>query len=184
MICKATNACAESQVSAANSAPQARPWTTLRPIEPLHWLGGLFYMANHTEANRKAYWEISELGNAHHLGVIMTEVRWDQIHRLLTFNPTSKGRNDSWFTPVEPIASKIRQNCQNTVKSSTWIAVDEAMAGYAGRTKDAVNLPTKPTPNGYKVWVLTPQPSYIRSWRWHSRVTSPKFKGKSSRLVP
>jgi hypothetical protein len=81
----------------------------------------------------------------------MTETRWDQIHRFLTFNPQPRHQNESPFDRVEPIASSIRYNCQNAVKASTWIAVDEAMAGYAGRTKDSVNLPSKPTPKGYKV---------------------------------
>ena len=183
VVCAATNAHAEKRASADNSAPNARLWTTLRPIELLHWLGGLFYMANHTERNRKAYWERSELGNAHQLGQIMTEVRWDQIHRYLTFNPQPRTQNDPWFSRVEPIASTIRQNCQNAVKASTWIAVDEAMAGYVGRTKHTVNLPSKPTPKGYKIWVLALQHGYSYSWRWHSRIDGPERIGKVSRLV-
>ena len=183
VVCAATNDYAEMRVSADDLAPNSRPWTTLRPIELLHWLGVLFYMANHTERNRKAYWERSELGNAHQLGEIMSEVRWDQIHRHLTFNPTPRTENDSWFSRVEPIASTIRQNCQNAVKASTWIAVDEAMAGYAGRTKHSVNLPSKPTPKGYKIWVLALQHGYIYSWRWHSRIEGPESIGKTSRLV-
>lgn len=57
------------------------------------------------------------------------------------------------------------------------------MAGYAGRTKDAVNLPSKPTPNGYKVWVLALQHGFIWSWRWHSRDYGPEGIGKRHRLV-
>jgi hypothetical protein len=160
VICAATNARAESQVSADNSIPQARGWTTLHPIELLHWFGGLFYMANHTERNRKAYWEVSELGSSHYLGAIMPERRWHQIHRYLTFNPSPK--------------------CQNAVKSSSWITVDEAMAGYAGRTKHTVNLPSKPTPKSYKIWVLALQHGYIWS---HSRTDGPESIGINSRLV-
>lgn len=183
VVCAATNADAEKSRNAAKSGETPRPWTTLRPIELLHWLGGLFYMANHAEPNRKAYWERSELGNSHRLGQIMTEVRWDQIHRFLTFNPQPRHQNESPFNRVEPIASSIRYNCQNAVKASTWIAVDEAMAGYTGRTKDSVNLPSKPTPKGYKVWVLALQHGYVYSWRWHSRITGPEGIGKGSRLV-
>jgi hypothetical protein len=183
VVCAATNAHAEFQVSTDDSALNSRGWTTLRPIELLHWLGVLFYMANHTEQNRKAYWERSELGSTHHLGEIMSEVRWDQIHRHLTFNPTPRHQNDTWFSRVEPVATTIRQNCQNAVKSSSWVAVDEAMAGYAGRTKHCVNLPSKPTPKGYKIWVLALKHGYIWSWRWHSRTDGPESIGKNSRLV-
>lgn len=140
-------------------------------------------MANYTEQNRKAYWERSELENTHQLGDVMSERRWDQIHRFLTFNPQPRTENDSWFSRIEPIGSIIRRNYQNAVKASTWIAVDEAMAGYTRRTKHAVNLPSKPTPKGYKIWVLALQYRYIYSWRWHSRIKGPKGIGKTSRLV-
>ena len=53
LVCAATNARAESQVS---TGPEARPWIPVQPIELLRWLGLLFYMANHIEASRKAYW--------------------------------------------------------------------------------------------------------------------------------
>lgn len=183
VVCTATNADAEKCVAGQKSDETPRRWTTLRPIELLHWLGGLFYMVNHTEPNRKAYWERSELRNAHQISQIMTETRWDQIHRFLTFNPQPRRQNDPSFNRVEPIASKIGRDCQNAVKASTWIAVDEAMAGYAGRTKDLVNLPSKPTPKGYKIWVLALQHGYVYSWRWHSRVYGPEGIGKGSRLV-
>jgi hypothetical protein len=55
VVCNATNERAEKSRGDNNSEPNARPWTTLRPIELLQWLGGLFYMANHAESNRKTY---------------------------------------------------------------------------------------------------------------------------------
>jgi hypothetical protein len=65
VVYNATNTDAEIQRAKVDSDKTPRLWTTLRPIELLHWLGGLFYMANHAEPNRKTYWERSELGNAH-----------------------------------------------------------------------------------------------------------------------
>ena len=59
IVCAATNARAETQVS---GTPQARPWIPVQPIELLRWLGLLFYMANHIEASRKAYWQVSGQG--------------------------------------------------------------------------------------------------------------------------
>jgi hypothetical protein len=57
------------------------------------------------------------------------------------------------------------------------------MAGYAGRTKDSLDLPSKPTLKGYKVWVLALQYGYVYSWRWHSRVYGTEGICKGSRLV-
>jgi hypothetical protein len=55
------------------------------------------------------------------------------------------------------------------------------MASFTGRSKHKVNLPLKPTPEGYKIWVLALQRGYIWSWRWHSRIDGPEAIGKTSR---
>lgn len=121
IVCAATNVRAESQ---ASTNPQARPWNPVQPIDLLRWLGLLFHMANHIEHNRQVYWQVSERGTGHNLGRWMSRIRWDQIHRFLTFNNASTNQKDSFWAPVEPVASLIRANCQNVVKPSTWVAVD------------------------------------------------------------
>jgi hypothetical protein len=57
---KATNARAETQYSATIQTPHLRPWSPVHPTEVLYWLSVLFYMANHTERSREAYWQESE----------------------------------------------------------------------------------------------------------------------------
>jgi hypothetical protein len=57
------------------------------------------------------------------------------------------------------------------------------MAGYTGRAKETVNLPSKPTPKGYKIWVLALQHGYVYPWRWHSLIDGPEGISRSSRKV-
>lgn len=56
------------------------------------------------------------------------------------------------------------------------------MVPFTGRSKHKVNLPSKPTPEGYKVWILALQHGYIWSWRWHSKLDGPEVVGKTTRL--
>lgn len=163
-----------------SATPQARVWQPVQPIDILRWLGILFYMANHLEPNRQSYWQVSEQGTGHHLGQWMSRIRWEQIHRFLTFNPQPITLKDSFFTRLEPVASIIRTNCQNAVKSSLWAAVDEAIVRFIGRSKHKVQIPSKPILEGFEVWVLALQYGYIWSWHWHSkklRVETEKFVG-------
>ena len=37
-----------------------------------------------------------------------------------------------------------------------------------GRSKDIVNIPSKPTPEGYKIWVLANQ-GYVLDWLYHTK---------------
>ena len=82
--------------------PYSRPWTPVQPIDILRWLGILFDMANHIEPNRQAYWQVLEYGTTHHPGRYMSRVRWEQIHRYLTFNISpARTRSQDNHVPME-----------------------------------------------------------------------------------
>ncbi|KAF2475600.1 uncharacterized protein BDR25DRAFT_213300, partial [Lindgomyces ingoldianus] len=66
------------------------------------------------------------------------------------------------------------------------VAVDEAMVGFTGRTPEIVNIPSKPVPIGYKMWVLADQGYvFVVDWRavsneviigWHERIRGVPFQ--------
>ena len=45
-------------------------------------------------------------------------------------------------------------------------AVDETIERFIGRTFKIVNIPSKPMPEGFKIWVLVNK-GYILNWFWH-----------------
>ncbi|CAH0055796.1 unnamed protein product [Clonostachys solani] len=49
----------------------------------------------------------------------------------------------------------------------TFVAVEEAMVLFEGRSKQKVTIKTKPTPTRLKVWLLGAY-GYILQWIWHS----------------
>ena len=52
------------------------------------------------------------------------------------------------------------------------VSVDEAMIPFNGKSKEIVNLPSKPIPIGFKVWVVA-QRGYFLQWIWHERGNGP-----------
>lgn len=46
------------------------------------------------------------------------------------------------------------------------LTVDEAMVRFTGRSLETTTIPQKPTPTGYKIWVLG-QSGYFVRWLWH-----------------
>jgi Transposase IS4 len=40
------------------------------------------------------------------------------------------------------------------------------LKGFTGRASDTVNIPTKPVPIGFKIWVLADQ-GYVFDFLWH-----------------
>ena len=37
-----------------------------------------------------------------------------------------------------------------------------------GRAPEIINIPSKPTPEGFKIWVLANQ-GYVLDWLWHAK---------------
>jgi hypothetical protein len=48
----------------------------------------------------------------------------------------------------------------------TNIAVDECIQHFEGRTREKVVIPTKPTPEGFKIWAIA-EAGYLLSWLPH-----------------
>ncbi|KAF2813863.1 uncharacterized protein BDZ99DRAFT_553863 [Mytilinidion resinicola] len=48
------------------------------------------------------------------------------------------------------------------------LTVDETIQRFIGRASEIVNIPTKPTPEGFKIWVLANQ-GYVLDWLWHAK---------------
>ena len=55
------------------------------------------------------------------------------------------------------------------------VTVDEAIFPFQGRARETTCIPTKPTPDGFKVWVLA-QKGYFSAWIFHMP-GGPKPKG-------
>jgi hypothetical protein len=165
IVC-ATNARATAEIGPLQK--HARRWHPLTYGELLCWLGLLFYMANHTMTRRPDYWSISG-------GVIrefMSETRWEQIHRYLTFNcdnEAGEGPDSSFFDKLEPVSSLVRASCRQAALPSSWLTVDEAMTAFKGRSSHTVKMPGKPISEGYKIWVLCCRGGYIIDWLYYSR---------------
>jgi hypothetical protein len=102
----------------------------------------------------------------------MSQTRWEQIHRYLTFNmdpQAGEGPGSSFFDKIEPVASMIRTSCQQAAVPASWVTVDEAMVPYKGRSNHTVKILGKPVSEGYKIWVLSCRGAYIVDWLFHSR---------------
>ena len=92
----------------------------------------------------------------------MSRKWWTQIHRYFhVWDPTSDHSASGgtvWpHEKVNPLAKLLLSAFQCYWKPATDVAVDECIEGFTGRTNDTVNIPTKPTPIGFKIWVLMDQ---------------------------
>ena len=180
IIVDATNSYAENARETAQIFHNSRHWDPVDSTDIWRYIGCLLYMGLHIERKHEEYWS-----KTHSLQSSMSLKRFEQIHRYFTLRDRSihpPQATDSFFWPVEPISSIIRQNCKTNWCPSTHLAIDEAMIPYQGRSLHKVKLKNKPVSEGYKVWVLADN-GYVWDWLWHSHQEGPKSIPKRGLIV-
>ena len=101
----------------------------------------------------------------------ISRTRFEQLDRYFRCTepwPDCDPTPRSTFDRVDKPAEYIRLTCKKLYRPGTHLAVDETIERFMGRTPEIVNIPTKPTPEGFKIWVLANE-GYILDWLWHAR---------------
>jgi hypothetical protein len=100
----------------------------------------------------------------------MSQDRRKQIHRYFhVWDPALfQARQSSvrLHEKVDSLSKLLLSSFQRYWKPGTNVTVDECIEGFTGRTNDIVNIPTEPTPIGFKIWVLADQ-GYVFDLLWH-----------------
>jgi hypothetical protein len=96
----------------------------------------------HKETLRDDYWR-----SPSRLATVISKTRFNQLHRYVHLRdkhiqPQMKQEGFQW--KVEPVATIIRTNCQQNWLPATYIAIDEAMLPFCGRSEDTVKMKNKP----------------------------------------
>jgi transposase IS4-like protein len=150
-----------------NRSSKQRVWKPVDRAEIYRWLGTLIWMGLHPEKVTRLYWNSDQNDGPFHICVAqaMSKTRWEQIYRYLHVcdvevelqrkanNSTNASKLSAW-EKVDDIATHLRTNFKKYCEPGTHVAVDECIARFTGRCADIVNIPTKPTPIGHKIWVL------------------------------
>jgi hypothetical protein len=148
------------------------PWKSVTSSEILAYLGILIYMGIHVEPHINDYWNTDgETGPVHQpIRNTMSRIRWTQIHRYFhvwdSKDHSAPNRTARPHEKVNPLAKLLLAAFQRYWKPGTDVAIDECIEGFTGRANDTVNIPTKPTPIGFKIWVLADQ-GYVFDLLWH-----------------
>ena len=133
-------------------------------------------MGRHRENEVSDYWKQTQYTPCHYnLTSHIGKERFQQIERYLHISP-SKIRLESVrqapFEKIEPFDGHLRQKFQKFRLIGKHLSVDETIQRFMGRSAEIVNIPSKPTPGGFKIWVLANQ-GYILDWLHHAKGEGP-----------
>ncbi|KAL9561175.1 hypothetical protein ACKAV7_014530 [Fusarium commune] len=95
------------------------------------------------------------------------------------------------FQAAEEWSNHIQKVSIELYIPGTNLTVDECMVPFTGRSKETTVVKNKPTPLGFKVWVIAQQ-GYFLQWLWHVKASpyqaitvelpTPKSSGKKGKL--
>ena len=97
--------------------------------------------------------------------------RWEQIERFFHISkpqPLPKQVRQSPFEKLEPLSEHLRNSFKTYWRTGTHLTVDETIQRFMGRAQETVNIPSKPEPKGFKIWVLA-NSGYVLDWIYHAK---------------
>lgn len=154
----------------------SRKWRPTNAAELRAYLGAYIWMGLHPEHSLKAYWNTDHSKGPVHIGLTakISRNRWQHIetyfHVSIPIHPPMiiDANKQSPFEKLEPLSEHLRVSFKKHWNTGTHLAVDETIQRLIGRSKETVNIPSKPEPEGFKIWVLANQ-GYVLDWIYHAK---------------
>ena len=72
------------------------------------------------------------------------------------------------FDRLNGLSKHLRLSCRKLYTPGTHLAVNETIQRFMGRASEIINIPSKPTPEGFKIWVLANK-GYVLNYLWHAK---------------
>jgi len=145
-------------------------WRPTSVAEVYLWLALMIYMGIHRETRYKDHWSTSPGKPVHPIVQVMTYDRFEQLLRRLRLC-NAKNTKKSPYDRVDEWSRHVQQASTRYYNPGDTIAVDECMIRFTGRSKETVTIRTKPTPTGFKIWVVA-QAGYFLRWLWATADTA------------
>lgn len=167
-----TNANARKARSEKNLQQWSRlnRWKDVSRPEMYAYFGVLIYMGIHKEPAIDDYWKKKkEYIPRHPISSCISRDRFLAIDQwLYCEDPRQSTTFTCPFQRIWAVSEHLRKASRRYYKPGIHLAVDESIKRFTGRAKEIVNIPSKPTPEGFKMWVLANE-GYVLDWLFHSK---------------
>jgi hypothetical protein len=146
-------------------------WKDVTTYEIYGYLGILIYAGIHHIRQMKHLWKSNKSRNPLHQPVIdcMSRNRWEQINTYFHITPYSgeiNGKKQTPFQKISELSIILQTQFAKYYLPGSHLAVDKGMEKFLGRSRATVQIPGKPIPIGFKVWILAHH-GYVLNWLWH-----------------
>jgi len=149
-----------------------RRWKPTSRQELYAYLAVLIHIGLHIESSIKDYWHKDfSHGTMHILRNYISANRWQQLNRYFYYTkPRSKDDEafQNTFKRIKELSKELRLASIKYYKPGIHLTVNKTIERFTGRAPKIINIPTKPTPEGFKIWLLGNQ-GYVLNWMFHAK---------------
>ena len=158
-----------AEYASKEDKPFARKWHSTSLQQLRAYIATYIYMEIHSQSQVSDYWN-RDLSKEPLHPLIYDHIalcRWQQIDRFLRISkPTSS--SPTIFEKLEELSEHLRHAFKQYLSIGTHLTVDESILRFQGRSAVTANIPSKPVPEGYKLWVLA-NAGYVLDWLFHAK---------------
>ncbi|KEY73909.1 hypothetical protein S7711_10200, partial [Stachybotrys chartarum IBT 7711] len=155
----------------AAAAAVVKDWAPVSLPEIYIWIALLIYMGIHPQDCFRDYWKTptpEAYHPTHPISKLMPSSRFEQLRgriRICALAHTTTHTHDA-FDCIDEWSSHLQIASLTLYIPGTNIAIDEKIVAFTGKSKLKLTIKTKPTPTGFKVWVVA-QKGYFLGWVGH-----------------
>jgi hypothetical protein len=124
------------------------------------------------ESTIEDYWkDLDTYGTEHIVKKYIGLKRFQQLNHHFQASPPwpkSDTTPQSTFDRVKELSEHIQLTYRELYNPETHLAVNKTIQRFMGHTPEIVNIPLKPTPEGFKIWVLANK-GYVLDFIWHAK---------------
>ena len=149
-----------------------RRWKPTSRQELYAYLVVLIYMGLHIESSIKDYWHKDFSHRTIH--IIQNYIGANRQQQLDRYFYCTKLRTEddepfqSIFERIEELSKELRLALMRYYKPGIHLTVNKMIERFTGRASEIVNIPTKPTPEGFKIQILGNQ-GYVLDWMFYAK---------------
>ena len=145
-----------------------RRWKPTSRQEIYAYFGVLIYMGIHKEPAIEDYWRTTNTyGPIHPVSKFMSKSRFEAIDRYFYCTKTSQYMTNP-FERIWEVSEYLRKRCRRFYNAGIHFSIDESIKRFTGHASEIVNIPSKPTPEGFKMWILANE-GYVLDWLFHAK---------------
>ena len=100
------------------------------------------------------YWGLITKGAAYKVIEYISKNRFQQLKRYIRCSPMPQDGFYTIFNRVDKLSKHLRVLYRKFQRPSLYLAVNKTIQRFIGCVAKTVNIPSKLTPKGFKIWVL------------------------------